>query len=354
MKPHFTHHLSVVLLGVIPALAAAENAPQQSTAPAPLPNLIYRSNGVYSIPEAAEAGNVEVLAARIKEGANVNQIDEHGNCPLHLAAQKNATECLALLLQAGADPLVRNAEGKTAIQLVTAPDTVRVLRDAMAQRRLEIEICRAVANGNLRPLRTVLNNPQRKFNPNILDESNSMSLLMLACSQGDVELVKTLIAAGADVNYISAKRRSVLHIAVDHNQPAVVTALLAAGANPMQQAGNSAMPIHDAVWNNRVECVKALLPAYKSINYSPDGAHNGLPLNLAIDRGWTTIIQLFIDAGMDLNTCQYGTPPLIHAAASGKVNIVQQLLRAGADVNARSQNGQTAKDVAAPAVRHLF
>jgi ankyrin repeat protein len=211
----------------------------------------------------------------------------------------------------------------------------------MVQRRLEIEICHAVAKGNLQPLRTVLNNPQRKFNPNILDESNSMSLLMLACSQGDVELVKTLIAAGADVNYISANRRSVLHIAVDHNQPAVVTALLQAGANPMQQAANSAMPLHDAVWSNRVECVKALLPAYKSINYSPDGAHNGLPLNLAIDRGWSTIVQLFIDTGMDLNTCKYGTPPLIHAAASGKANIVQQLLRAGADVNAHDAQGLT-------------
>ena len=353
MKPHLTHHFSAVLLGLVPALAAAESAAQANTSPA-LPSLIYRSNGVYSIPEAAEAGNVEVLAARIKEGANVNQVDELGNSPLHLAARKNATACLALLLQSGADPLVRNAEGQTAIQLVTAPDTIRVLRDAMVQRRLEIEICHAVANGNLQPLRTVLNNPQRKFNPNILDESNSMSLLMLACSQGDVELVKTLIAAGADVNYISANRRSVLHIAVDHNQPAVVTALLQAGANPMQQAANSAMPLHDAVWSNRVECVKALLPAYKSINYSPDGAHNGLPLNLAIDRGWTTIVQLFIDTGMDLNTCKYGTPPLIHAAASGKANIVQQLLRAGADVNARAKNGETAKDVAAPAVRHLF
>ncbi len=353
MNPHLTHHLSAVLLGVVPALAAAENTPQPSTTPA-LPSLIYRSNGVYSIPEAAEAGNAEVLAARIREGANVNQIDELGNSPLHLAARQNATECLALLLQAGADPLVKNAAGETAIQQVTAPDTIRVLRDAMAQRRLEIEICRAVASGNLRPLRTVLNNPQRKFNPNTLDESNTMSLLMLACSQGDVELVKTLIAAGADVNYISANRRSVLHIAVDYNQPAVVTALLEAGANPMQPAANSAMPLHDAVWSNRVECVKALLPAYRSINYSPDGAHNGLPLNLAIDRGWTTIIQLFIDAGMDLNTCDYGTPPLIHAAATGKVHIVQQLLRAGADVNARGKDGQTAKDVAAPSVRHLF
>ncbi len=353
MNPRLTHHLTALLLGLMPPLATAENAACQSAAPA-LPSLIYRSNGVYSIPEAAEAGNAEVLAARIGEGANVNQIDELGNCALHLAARKNATECLALLLQAGADPLVRNAEGKTAIQLVSAPETQRVLRDAMAQRRLEIEICRAVASGNLRPLRTVLNNPQRKFNPNILDESNSMSLLMLACSQGDEELVKTLIAAGADVNYISASRRSVLHIAVDHNQPAVVTMLLEAGANPMQQAANSAMPLHDAVWSNRVECVKALLPAYRNINYSPDGAHNGLPLNLAIDRGWTTIIQLFIDAGMDLNTCRYGTPPLIHAAASGKVQIVEQLLRGGADVNARGKDGQTAKDVAAPSVRHLF
>lgn len=157
MKPHLTHHLSAVLLGLVPALTAAESAAQANTSPA-LPNLIYRSNGVYSIPEAAEAGNVEVLAARIKEGANVNQIDEFGNSPLHLAARKNATECLALQLQAGAAPLVRNAEGQTAIQLVTAPDTIRVLRDAMVQRRLEIEICHAVARGNLRPLRSVLDN----------------------------------------------------------------------------------------------------------------------------------------------------------------------------------------------------
>ena len=51
MKPHLTHHLSAVLLGVTPALTAAENAPDQSTAPA-LPKLIYRSNGVYSIPDS--------------------------------------------------------------------------------------------------------------------------------------------------------------------------------------------------------------------------------------------------------------------------------------------------------------
>jgi imidazoleglycerol phosphate synthase cyclase subunit len=123
----------------------------------------------------------------------------------------------------------------------------------------------------------------------------------------------------------------VLHKAILRNDAGIIKALLDGGADPMFRAGNQAVALHDAVWERKHESIKALLPAYKNINYSPDGGFNGTPINLAIDRNFADIVQLFIDAGIDLRDNRNGELPLVHAAITGKADCIKVLLKAGAD-----------------------
>lgn len=330
----------------------AKSDDEQASSTKSLPALIYRSNGVYSILEAAAAGNMQVMQARIKEGCNVNQIDEEGFAALHLAARDNRPDCLEMLLQSGADPMLKTAAGKLASQLTKSRKALRILKRSMNQRLKEFEICEKVAAGDMEALREAMS--KKGFNPNMLNSANDKSLLMLVCQKGTVQDVKDLISAGANVNFIDPRRRSVLHNAVDTDNADIITALLEAGADPMAKAGNEAVPMHDAVWSRRLNSIKALMPAYKNMNYSPPGGFNGTPIGLAIGRNFPDVVQMFIDAGINLNDPKASSPPLIQAARDGKQEIIKILLKAGADKSIKNRDGQTAKDVAADAVRSLL
>lgn len=320
-------------------------------APEKLPDLVYRSNAVYSVLEAAAWADTKTMQLRIQEGCNVNQRDEHGNTALHLAATRDAEDCIRLLLQYGADPLAQDATGRQAVQLAGGEVSRQLLQSAMDVRSRECELCDKVAAGDMEALRAATQ--QKEFNPNMLNRQNDQSLLILVCRHGSPQMVNALIQAGADVNYISPSRHSVLHHAINTDNAEIIRTLLRNGADPMVKAGNSAYALHDAVWNHKLNSIRALLPAYKSVNFSPYGDHNGTPIGLAIDRGFTDVVQLFIDAGIDLNAPSARTP-LIQAAQKGRQRIVEMLLEAGADKNQRNREGKTARDVAAESVRNLL
>ena len=97
----------------------------------PLEAWFTRTNGIYSLHEAARAGHEEATRARLSgpqvrhnqygwivktedkaDAAAVNAGNEEGNTPLHLAAAACHTGIVKLLLKAGADKNARNKEGK--------------------------------------------------------------------------------------------------------------------------------------------------------------------------------------------------------------------------------------------------
>lgn len=53
----------------------------------------------------------------IKKGASVNAVSKHGVTPLMIAAGHNNAPMIGLLLRAGADPAMKSADGKTAIDV---------------------------------------------------------------------------------------------------------------------------------------------------------------------------------------------------------------------------------------------
>ncbi|KAF7647983.1 hypothetical protein LDENG_00163790 [Lucifuga dentata] len=87
--------------------------------------------GLIPLHNAASYGHVDVAALLIKYDACVNATDKWSFTPLHEAAQKGRTQLCALLLAHGADPSLRNQEGQSSLDLVTADDVRALLTAAM-------------------------------------------------------------------------------------------------------------------------------------------------------------------------------------------------------------------------------
>lgn len=114
------HLIIICAVALLPALATAaptrKKAPRQETT-----QLVPRSNGFYSLHEAAATGNVAVLRQRLSgNNAQPDQQDEWGNTALHIAAAAGEKEIIKLLLKAGASTNIQNKENKTAAQCATA------------------------------------------------------------------------------------------------------------------------------------------------------------------------------------------------------------------------------------------
>jgi ankyrin repeat protein len=69
--------------------------------------------GRFKLHAAALKGDVDLVAAVLKEAVDLNELDEHGNSALHWAVMRGDYDIVKALLYAGANPNVISDEGYT-------------------------------------------------------------------------------------------------------------------------------------------------------------------------------------------------------------------------------------------------
>ncbi|HML19729.1 MAG TPA: ankyrin repeat domain-containing protein [Candidatus Dependentiae bacterium] len=157
-----------------------------------------------------------------------------------------------------------------------------------------MDIFQAVCSGNVARARELIG-----AGVNVdLKDSNGETLLYLAVSNDRQDVVAMLIAHGANVNIPNNNDDNTpLHCAVARNAHVVdahnleiIRMLIDAGANVNQRAGICGSPFHWAVLEGNKEIVSMLLAAHADINLKD---HNGLtPLCIATDKGYQEIVEL--------------------------------------------------------------
>ena len=176
--------------------------------------------------------------------------------------------------------------------------------------------------------------------------------LVGAASQGDFEAVTQLLGAGAGGRDrgISAwmipggDGRTLLHSAADGGDPRIVEALLQAGAGVVVNtvAGGGFSPFHVAAIRGRVPAAMALARAGAAVHRR--APYNQSALHLAAGAGHAGMIS---DLVCDLRVAvegrdEMGATSLYTAACHGKVECVRALLNLGAEVDARDKCGRSA------------
>jgi len=129
--------------------------------------------------------------------SEINQIDRHGNTPLHWAVSENQAEIVSTLVENGADVNVQNFAGETPIFIVAA--------------RGNVQVCSELLQGGA--------------NVNLTNLAGSFPV-HIAAANGNLEVLKLLLKFGAFVFAQDDEGDSMLHYAVRESQFEIVSFLL--------------------------------------------------------------------------------------------------------------------------------
>ena len=209
----------------------------------------------------------------------------------------------------------------------------------------------ASSNGHLEVVQILLaaGADVNKKNNDILGWHNP---LYDAADEGYVDTVQCLLDAGADVNSIGGKdRNTALLIAVKEKYLNVVQALLTAGANVNLTNKYGETPLFCASDNGHVEMVQALLGAQSDVNKADNAGQT--PLIMASRKGHLEVVRILLKAGADINkiitarnsVLTMGRDALLIACERKHWEIVEILLNAGANVNIQTYDGVTAAHI---------
>jgi ankyrin repeat protein len=248
--------------------------------------------------DAIRAGDRQQALRHIEEGADVNAADPLATTPLMWAARYGDVVVVDRLLRAGANAAAENVFGVTPMAEAALIGSESVIRELLA--------------AGVDP-----------DSPNPEGET----ALMLVVRTGQLGAAKVLIDAGADVN---VKERwagqTALMWASAQLQPEMVKLLLAHGAEV-----DARSTVRQ--WSRKVSSE----PRPKEL------AQGGLtPLMFAARAGCSECAELLLDAGADIDLADpYGVTPVMVAALNLQNDLAAYLIEQGADIAQWDLYGRT-------------
>lgn len=171
----------------------------------------------------------------LSEGYNVNAKDSAGNTPLMdaISTGEQAFEMVKLLVEAGADPTVKNNKGIDVIQKAEGArytEIAEYLREKTGRMNL-LDLIRA---GNIEEIKKLI-----KKNPETVNQTFDKRLpLQESIRRGFNDIAELPIKAKADVNALDGRFVSPLHAAAMNEKHDALKLLIANGARINRQAQN--------------------------------------------------------------------------------------------------------------------
>jgi uncharacterized protein len=396
---------------------------------------VPQEDGATALAWAAYWDDLDAADLLIRAGANLNAANEYGVTPLSLACTNRSAAMVEKLLKARANPNIRQWTGVSPLMTCArtgSAEAVKLLLEHGAEvnasegERGQTALMWAVAAKQNEVVRILLANgadiharskiipTPEPYNVKIQESptvygssypptvrfrksTGGFSPFLFAAQQGDIELAKMLLAAGADVNEATDEDGSALIIAMASGHEEFARYLLEHGANPNSKDpyGITALhyALHDALLTvsgarkvrptdrlgwlrpNMPELVKLLLQKgadpnakitsqFLFFDYLPVARHVGgglpqmdlvgvTPFMLAAASGDTTIMRILLEAGANprVATPEGVTPFMLaagFAAERGRrdeksaIESTKLALQMGGDVNSKKDDGRTA------------
>ena len=169
------------------------------------------------------------------------------------------------------------------------------------------------------------------------NERNLSQELIDASRNGQVRRIRELVEKGADVNTTSGNGHTPLIAAMYCKQHQSVRALIKAGADVNQRCDvgpRSNTPLSTAAGINDSKCLDLLLESGADVNGRDVYQRTALMDLMNYDERYECM-DLLINAGADVNEA------LMYAAELGKLDNMEKLLKAGAEIDHLDTYGLT-------------
>jgi len=323
---------------------------------------------------AVQKGNIEILKALLdREGINVNITGGKEYTALHLALMKPKPniDIINILIRKGADiTITSHFNGTTlsplSLALYKSPEILNALLNTEQQVDISHSNLRDNTGNTLLHVLVLKDKSEyilellRKRNITIdinAANNNGDTPLHLAVSKDNKELIVVLISAGANINAANNNGYTPLHLAVSKDNKELIVVFISAGANINAANKNGDTPLHLALKGYtsdeiNMNIVKALLAA-EGIDVNKPNKNGDTPLHFATYHTDYESVKALLTAGANVNVANnYNNETPLHLVFSKThpssenndvtiLKIIRALLNKGANVNARSINGQT-------------
>jgi ankyrin repeat protein len=289
--------------------------------------------GSSPLAEAAKIGDLQLVRPLLDAGANVESPNADGQTALMLATRVGSLDVVKLLVERGADVNATEAwRDQTALIWAVDnnfPELTQFLIDSGADVN-----ARASANDWDSQITA---EPRAQYRP-----VGGLTVLLYAARSGCTRCVRSLLAAGADIDKPTPEGMTPLMIAIDNASYDTARVLLDAGANP-----------HFWDWYGRT----ALYVAVDMSSFRGRAPHP----TASSETSATDLARLLLEAGVNPNAqlnmhrpsrggnigrfadelLTTGTTPLLRAAIGADVDAVRLLLEHGALVDLPNVHGVT-------------
>ena len=298
-------------------------------------------DGATALAWAVHLGERGMAEALLDAGANADTTDEYGETPVTLAAANGDARLVERLIAAGGNPRATRWNGETAVMIAAGAGSVDTVRQ-LARHGADV---------------------------NAAEPRGGQTALMWAAAEGHTDVVAGLVEIGAKVDAASKKGFTPLVFATIKDDVPTIQALLRAGAKPNLAVVSGATPIIVAMQYHHTAAALALIEGGADITVR-DRAGN-TTLHLAAQAGDEKVVAALLARHADPNARTpksamaagprgggggRGAPageqtPLMVAARGDHEHVMRALVAAGADPNARAQDGASVLMAAASGAR---
>ncbi|MCY6488794.1 ankyrin repeat domain-containing protein [Leptolyngbya sp. GGD] len=319
--------------------------------------IIKRSELRSALHYAADHGHTDVVQALLAAGADVTILDKKGRTARDIAIQQGYTEIVRLLKQAGTPIPAGTEEFSEAFLLGAAKQgNLEDLRSALRaginpnasepqerrSPRHKTALMFAAERGHLEAVQILI---ETGAEVNLSDRPGKKlgkTPLMYAAESDHAEIIQFLIKSGATVDAQDKRGETALFLAVQEKSVEAVRVLLEFGADPHKKNWDGT-PFESATYAGK-EISTLMTSATQGKNDAVSNAAREEMLRSAAFNGNAGLVKTLIQEGVniDIPESRDGWTALMYAAAKGETTIVQLLIAAGANVNHKSREGKTA------------
>ena len=176
------------------------------------------------------------------------------------------------------------------------------------------------------------------------DNKGAITPVYTAAQEGDAGIINILVKAKADVNRM-VDGVPPLFISAQQGHTKCVHALIKAGADCNKKNSSNASPLFIAAQKGHASVCQVLLKENK-IRVDDATETRTSPLQIAIQIGNLNETTMLLAAGAQMEWVdENGYTALLTAAVYGDMEIVETLVKAGADIQKKDNRGRTAQTI---------
>jgi ankyrin repeat protein len=273
-----------------------------------------KTNGTNRAP-ASEDDFISRLAA---------EIVPNDMTPLMAAAEKGHSDVCQMLLDAGADPNLKDAIGQTALMHVAQSGRNKIAHDLP---RLRENVLHRADDSAEKPT-------SRDVKP------AEAAAMQKRADEGDIAIIKTLLAKKANLEARDNKGQTALMIAAANSSTAVVQTLITAGADVNARDASGQNALMKVVQNGRISRAPELF------SFELQNAVQGIEHGIKIGSELYNTPEAKAIAAKTKAAAAKQKAEVINAAIAQDVAVIKVLLAEGIDPNAKDKKGQTALQMA--------